>query len=157
MYSVPHIESNLCHSTPHKDNCKETLNAINPIESPASHLCRFTDQGWRAGQTVTFFSYWHFQESVLTTLTVFHDEIKEIWLSKMDSSEYTMVRYVGTRDGVFLQMPGDRIPNGYDHTKRTWWVQTDLLDRAVYNISSKWTSLNMSMDWVAVQIWICLG
>ena len=67
-----------------------------------------------------------FQEDVRNTVAVLYDKLQEIWKRKKDHLENTMTRYVGTREGLFIQMSGVRYPHPYDHTKRIWYVHPSI-------------------------------
>ena len=60
------------------------------------------------------------QEEARNTVAVLYDRLQAIWRERRGSSEYTMQRYLGTRDGVFINTPGDRNPHYYDHSVRSW-------------------------------------
>ena len=63
-----------------------------------------------------------FQEDVRSTVAVLYEKLQEIWRNRTGSLESTGLRYVGTREGVFIHVPGVRYPHPYDHTKRSWLV-----------------------------------
>ena len=65
-------------------------------------------------------AYYWLQEEVRNTVAVFYDKANEIWNEEEPDHEYFTQRYVGAHHGVFINLPGDRNPYQYDHTKRGW-------------------------------------
>ncbi len=71
------------------------------------------------------------QAEARNSVGVFYDKVQEVWSTRRDSREYTKARYIGTKDGVFINIPGDRNPKYYDHTIRAWSVSFPLKPLAV--------------------------